>query len=434
MTYEETITYLYNRLPLFSHTGSSALKKGLGNILQLCEALKNPQNKFKSIHIAGTNGKGSTSNMLAAILQKSGYKTGLYTSPHLFDFGERIRVNGQMVNPQFVIDFTEKTRELCHSIEPSFFELTVAMAFEYFAQEQVDIAVIETGLGGRLDSTNIITPVLSIITNIGFDHMQILGNSLTEIAMEKAGIIKKNIPVVIGTYTAATKKVFEQAAHENDSPISFAQDDFMATYLPPAGEALHCEIVNTRTRAAMAVTTDLAGLYQVQNLCTLFAAIEQLRKQQYRIDDKMVVAGLQEVKKITGLRGRWDILSTHPTVIVDVGHNEDGIKNIIHQLQTQYPNAPLHFILGFAKDKNLDALLELFPKTATYYFSNAHIPRALPHNELKALASKKKLSGQSFDHINDAFKHALQNAAAQDVIMICGSFFVIAELSAFKLQ
>ena len=184
----------------------------------------------------------------------------------------------------------------------------------------------------------------------------------------------------------------------------------------------------------MAVTTDLAGLYQVQNLCTLFAAIEQLRKQQYRIDDKMVVAGLQEVKKITGLRGRWDILSTHPTVIVDVGHNEDGIKNIIHQLQTQYPNAPLHFILGFAKDKNLDALLELFPKTATYYFSNAHIPRALPHNELKALASKKKLSGQSFDHINDAFKHALQNAAAQDVIMICGSFFVIAELSAFKLQ
>ena len=434
MTYEETITYLYNRLPLFSHTGSSALKKGLGNILQLCEALKNPQNKFKSIHIAGTNGKGSTSNMLAAILQKSGYKTGLYTSPHLFDFGERIRVNGQMVNPQFVIDFTEKTRELCHSIEPSFFELTVAMAFEYFAQEQVDIAVIETGLGGRLDSTNIITPVLSIITNIGFDHMQILGNSLTEIAMEKAGIIKKNIPVVIGTYTAATKKVFEQAAHENDSPISFAQDDFMATYLPPAGEALHCEIVNTRTRAAMAVTTDLAGLYQVQNLCTLFAAIEQLRKQQYRIDDKMVVAGLQEVKKITGLRGRWDILSTHPTVIVDVGHNEDGIKNIIHQLQTQYPNAPLHFILGFAKDKNLDALLELFPKTATYYFSNAHIPRALPHNELNALASKKKLSGQSFDHINDAFKHALQNAAAQDVIMICGSFFVIAELSAFKLQ
>ena len=434
MTYEETITYLYNRLPLFSHTGSSALKKGLGNILQLCEALKNPQNKFKSIHIAGTNGKGSTSNMLAAILQKSGYKTGLYTSPHLFDFGERIRVNGQMVNPQFVIDFTEKTRELCHSIEPSFFELTVAMAFEYFAQEQVDIAVIETGLGGRLDSTNIITPVLSIITNIGFDHMQILGNSLTEIAMEKAGIIKKNIPVVIGTYTAATKKVFEQAAHENDSPISFAQDDFMATYLPPAGEALHCEIVNTRTQAAMAVTTDLAGLYQVQNLCTLFAAIEQLRKQQYRIDDKMVVAGLQEVKKITGLRGRWDILSTHPTVIVDVGHNEDGIKNIIHQLQTQYPNAPLHFILGFAKDKNLDALLELFPKTATYYFSNAHIPRALPHNELKALASKKKLSGQSFDHINDAFKHALQNAAAQDVIMICGSFFVIAELSAFKLQ
>lgn len=434
MTYEETITYLYNRLPLFSHTGSSALKKGLGNILQLCEALKNPQNKFKSIHIAGTNGKGSTSNMLAAILQKSGYKTGLYTSPHLFDFGERIRVNGQMVNPQFVIDFTEKTRELCHSIEPSFFELTVAMAFEYFAQEQVDIAVIETGLGGRLDSTNIITPVLSIITNIGFDHMQILGNSLTEIAMEKAGIIKKNIPVVIGTYTAATKKVFEQAAHENDSPISFAQDDFMATYLPPAGEALHCEIVNTRTRAAMAVTTDLAGLYQVQNLCTLFAAIEQLRKQQYRIDDKMVVAGLQEVKKITGLRGRWDILSTHPTVIVDVGHNEDGIKNIIHQLQTQYPNAPLHFILGFVKDKNLDALLELFPKTATYYFSNAHIPRALPHNELKALASKKKLSGQSFDHINDAFKHALQNAAAQDVIMICGSFFVIAELSAFKLQ
>ena len=434
MTYEENITYLYNRLPLFSHTGSSALKKGLGNILQLCEALKNPQNKFKSIHIAGTNGKGSTSNMLAALLQKSGYKTGLYTSPHLFDFGERIRVNGQMVNPQFVIDFTEKTRELCHSIEPSFFELTVAMAFEYFAQEQVDIAVIETGLGGRLDSTNIITPVLSIITNIGFDHMQILGNSLTEIAMEKAGIIKKNIPVVIGTYTAATKKVFEQAAHENDSPISFAQDDFMATYLPPAGEALHCEIVNTRTRAAMAVTTDLAGLYQVQNLCTLFAAIEQLRKQQYRIDDKMVVAGLQEVKKITGLRGRWDILSTHPTVIVDVGHNEDGIKNIIHQLQTQYPNAPLHFILGFAKDKNLDALLELFPKTATYYFSNAHIPRALPHNELKALASKKKLSGQSFDHINDAFKHALQNAAAQDVIMICGSFFVIAELSAFKLQ
>ena len=417
---------------MFSHAGSSALKKGLDNIIRLCEELGNPQNKFKSIHIAGTNGKGSSSNMLAAIMQQSGYKTGLYTSPHLFDFGERIKVNGQMVNPQFVIDFTQKTKNICTAIEPSFFELTVAMAFEYFAKEKVDIAIIETGLGGRLDSTNIIKPILSIITNIGFDHMQILGNSLTEIAVEKAGIIKKNIPVVIGNYNDESKRVFDQKALEMNAPIEYAATHFKPIYAETTADKLRCSILNIPANKTLQIITDLAGKYQSQNICTVLTAIECLKKTDYFIEDTIVNESLGQIKKITGLRGRWDLLQTRPDVIIDVGHNEDGIKNIVAQLGSQYPNARQHFVIGFAKDKDLNRLLDLFPKNAWYYFTNAHLPRALPHTELKRLANEKNLHGNSSDHVNDALNNALVNASKSDVVMICGSFFVIAEATCFK--
>lgn len=432
MTYEETITYLYNRLPMFSHSGSSALKTGLGNITKLCEALENPQNKFKSIHIAGTNGKGSSSNMLAAILQQNGYKTGLYTSPHLFDFGERIRVNGQMINRNFVIEFTEKTRSICDAIEPSFFELTVAMAFEYFAQQKVDVAVIETGLGGRLDSTNIITPVLSIITNIGFDHMQILGNTLTEIAAEKAGIIKKDIPVVIGDCNSETKKVFEKKAREMDAEIIIAQEQFNATGISSNEKGLQCSIINLQTKKTITLISDLSGYYQAQNISTVLAAVECLRKQHFNISNEKLLESLQQVKKITGLRGRWEVIQNHPTVIIDVAHNEDGIKQVITQLNIQYPNAQLHFIMGFAKDKDVNMLLELFPKNAHYYFTQAHLPRALPHAELQKMAFEKGLHGNSFENVNEAIDETLNKASKNDVIMICGSFFVIAEINCLE--
>ncbi len=417
---------------MFSHAGSSAHKKGLANIIKLCEELGNPQNKFKSIHIAGTNGKGSSSNMLAAIMQQSGYKTGLYSSPHLFDFGERIRVNGQMVNPQFVIDFTQKTQSICDAIEPSFFELTVAMAFEYFAQEKVDIAIIETGLGGRLDSTNIIIPILSIITNIGFDHMQILGNSLTEIAGEKAGIIKQNIPVVIGNYNDESKRVFKQKSLEMNAPLVYATTHFKLIYAKTTVDKLHCSILNIPANKTLQIITDLAGIYQAQNICTVLTAIECLKKTGYVIEDTIVSESLRQIKKITGLRGRWDLLQTRPDVIIDVGHNEDGIKNIVAQLGSQYPNARQHFVIGFAKDKDLNRLLDLFPKNALYYFTNAHLPRALPHTALKKLAAEKHVHGNSYDHVDEAINHALANANESDVVMVCGSFFVIAETTCFK--
>lgn len=429
MTYPETIEYLYAQLPMFTRIGAAAYKKDLHNTIELCKALGDPQQQFKSIHVAGTNGKGSTCHMLAAILQQAGYKTGLYTSPHVKAFGERIRVNGKMINETFVIDFVERTKELTEKIQPSFFELTVAMAFEYFAKEKVDIAIIETGLGGRLDSTNIISPILSVITNIGYDHTNILGHTLPEIASQKAGIIKQNIPVVIGEILPTTKNVFVQEANEKEAPVYFAQSRFFTEFIEPTGNLLFCNVKDNLTHTVEKLRLDLNGIYQAKNICTVLCAVDILRKKGYNLAESHLHHALENVKKLTGMRGRWDIVQLHPTIIQDVAHNTDGITQVLLQLENNYPKSRLHFVLGFVKDKDVEHVLELFPKEAGYYFTNAHIPRALPHADLKALATTKNLKGDSFDDVNEAIAAAKKNASEHDVIMICGSFFIIAEIA-----
>ncbi len=428
MTYSETIEYLYAQLPMFSRIGASAYKKDLHNTIELCAALGNPHNNFKSIHIAGTNGKGSTCHMLAAILQQSGYKTGLYTSPHVKQFGERIRVDGQMIDENFVIDFVEGTKTLTAQIQPSFFELTVAMAFEYFSKEKVDIAIIETGLGGLLDSTNVISPILSIITNIGYDHTNILGNTLPEIAFQKAGIIKQSTPVVIGELLPDTKNIFVKQANEKEAPLLFAQSRFFTEYIEPTGNLLFCNVKDNLTKTVEKLRLDLNGIYQAKNICTVLCAIDVLRKQGYVVPESDLHYALEHVKELTGMRGRWDIIQLHPTVIQDVAHNTGGISQVILQLRNNYPKAGLHFVLGFVKDKDVAHALELFPKEGRFYFTNAHIPRALSHEELRQLAATKGLPGNSFDDVNEAIAAAKSNAGLQDVIMICGSFFIIAEI------
>lgn len=429
MTYPQTIEYLYAQLPMFTRIGAVAYKKDLHNTIELCKALGDPQHKFKSLHVAGTNGKGSTCHMLAAILQQAGYKTGLYTSPHVKAFGERIRIDGKMIDETFVIDFVERTKELTEKIQPSFFELTVAMAFEYFAKEKVDIAIIETGLGGRLDSTNIISPILSVITNIGYDHTNILGNTLPEIASQKAGIIKQNTHVVIGEILPITKNIFVQEANEKEAPVYFAQSRFFTEFIEPTGNLLFCNVKDNLTHTVEKLRLDLNGIYQAKNICTVLCAVEILRKQGYNLAESQLHHALENVKELTGMRGRWDIVQLHPTIIQDVAHNTDGISQVLLQLENNYPKSRLHFVLGFVKDKDVEHVLELFPKNASFYFTNAHIPRALPHPELKAMAASKNLNGGSFDDVNEAISAAKQNAAEHDVIMICGSFFIIAEIN-----
>jgi dihydrofolate synthase/folylpolyglutamate synthase len=428
MTYEETLSWLYQQLPMYSRIGPAAYKKDLHNIRALCEVIGDPHKKIKTIHVAGTNGKGSTSHMLAAVLQKAGYKTGLYTSPHVRSFGERIRINGEMIDPQFVIGFVEKIKQACGEIDPSFFEVTVAMAFEYFAEQKIDIAVIETGLGGKLDSTNIITPVLSVITNIGMDHSDILGNTIPDIANQKAGIIKQNVPVVIGEVIKDTKFVFEQSAEENEAPLVFAEEKFIIEYIEPFGSLLLCNIKNTDTNIVEKFRLDLTGLYQTKNARTVLCCIDELRKQGFEIPAAALHEGLGNVKKITGLLGRWDTLYTNPSVIVDAAHNKDGIFQVIDQLNNTYPSSGYHFILGFVKDKDISGMLELLPKSAKFYFTNGHIPRALPHHELKDVAAKAGLTGESYDDVNEAISVARQTADPTDIIVVCGSFFIIGEI------
>jgi len=429
MTYQETLAYLYEQLPMFSRIGAAAYKKDLHNTIELCKSLGNPQHQFKTVHVAGTNGKGSTCHMLAAIFQQAGYKTGLYTSPHIKAFGERIRINGQMINESFVIDFVEKTKSLYETIQPSFFELTVAMAFEYFAKEKVDIAIIETGLGGRLDSTNIISPILSVITNIGYDHMNLLGNTLPEIAGQKAGIIKQNTPVVIGEILPETKNVFVQEANDKEAPLYFAQGRYVAEYIEPTGNLMFCNVKDLLTNTTEKLRLDLNGIYQAKNICTVLCVVDQLRKKGYDIPEAALHTALENVKTLTGLRGRWEIVQNHPAIILDVAHNTDGIKQVLFQLKNNYPTAQIHFVLGFVKDKDVEHVLDLFPKEAFYYFTNAHIPRALPHEELKNMAAQKELTGESFDDVNKAIEAAKTKAATNDVIMICGSFFIIGEVN-----
>jgi len=431
MTYAETINYLYTRLPMFSRVGASAFKKDLTNTLALCEALGNPHKTFKSIHIAGTNGKGSTSHMLAAILQTAGYKTGLYTSPHLHDFRERIRINGSMVPESYVVEFANRVKFLIESIEPSFFEVTVAMAFSYFADEQVDIAVVEVGLGGRLDSTNIITPEVSVITNIGWDHTNLLGNTLEEIAAEKAGIIKHRLPVVIGESTKETKPVFINRANETQSPITFADhvryvDDWKHQKMNATAEVVevHGNIKNN-------YTLDLPGIYQSKNLITVLAAVDQLRKKGWDIPDRAVKESLQKVKKLTGLHGRWEMIRPEPMVVLDVAHNEDGMRQVIEQLELSDFHH-LHVVIGMVKDKEIDKVLALLPKHAQYYFTRARIPRALPEDELASRGIQQGLKGESFPDVSSALDKALFNAQPEDMILVCGSVFVVGEVGENK--
>ena len=433
MTYKETLDYLFNKLPMFSHIGAAALKVDLTNTILLCEALGNPHRQFKSIHVAGTNGKGSTSHSLAAILQTGGYKTGLYTSPHLVDFRERIKVNGQWCDEQFVIDFTQKVIPLIEEIQPSFFEITVAMAFYYFAQQQVDVAVIEVGLGGRLDSTNIITPQLSIITNIGFDHVSILGNTLQEIAFEKAGIIKPSIPVVIGEALPETKSIFKDKANNENSPIIFAQQTRYVVNFNAEPHLLTIEVAVNNTNEHETYQLDLPGLYQIKNLLTVLEATSQLNKIGYVLTRETIKKGLCNVKQLTGLHGRWEMIQKDPLLIVDVAHNEDGIKQLVEQLELcTYTH--LHVVIGMAKDKDINGVLALLPKQATYYFTKAQIPRALNEQMLQTQGKDFGLIGNHYATVTDAVQAAKDHATKQDLILVCGSVFVVGEFLGLGLS
>jgi len=413
---------------MFSHQGASAFKKGLENTLELCKTLGNPQQKYPTIHIAGTNGKGSVSHMIAAVLQTAGYKTGLYTSPHLKDFRERIKVNGTVCSEEFVIRFTERISPLIESIEPSFFEITVAMALAYFAEQQVDIAVIEVGLGGRLDSTNIITPQLSIITNIGLDHTQMLGDTLDKIAFEKAGIIKEGVPAIIGEVHELTRPVFEQKAAEVNTQISFAQEQRFVTDWQYNHHHLIVTVADKRTDERKSYELDLPGIYQTKNIITVLSAIHQLQSIGYSIDQRQLQQALKQVKHLTGLHGRWELIAENPAVILDVAHNEDGIKQLVQQIElATYQD--LHLIIGMVKDKDIDVVLSLLPQAATYYFTRAQIPRALPEAELALKANAAGLQGKHYPEVNMALKEARTHAHKDDLILICGSVFLVAEVT-----
>ncbi len=428
MNYKETIDYLTGRLPMFSRVGSAAFKKDLTNTFKLCSYLGDPQKKFKSIHVAGTNGKGSVSHMLAAILQTAGYKTGLYTSPHLKDLRERIKVSGKMTEEKFVTDFTNRIRSLAEEIEPSFFEITVAMAFEYFAEQKVDVAVIEVGLGGRFDSTNVITPELSVITNIGWDHMNMLGDSLDKIAFEKAGIIKENIPAVVGEVLPETKDVFIQKAKEKNAPLSIASQRRQATNWHWEKQELVVEVSEQHKTDHQIYHLDLTGIYQVKNLLTVLEACFQLRQLGWNTGEKIMQKALTNVKKITGLHGRWEIIHHKPDVVLDVAHNVDGIKQIAEQIEvTDYRQ--LHLIIGMVKDKEVEKVISLLPREADYYFTKAHIPRALPEDQLAIKAKSIGLEGETFADVNTALQAALAKAHKEDLILICGSVFLVGEVN-----
>lgn len=373
MNYQQTLDYMYARLPMFSRVGSDAVKSGFANIIALCEILGNPHQKTKFIHVAGTNGKGSVSHMLAAVLQSAGYRTGLYTSPHLKDFRERVKVNGQMIDESRVVDFIERIKPFIESIQPSFFEITVAMAFDHFAAEGADIAIIETGLGGRLDSTNIIEPVLSVITNIGWDHVQILGDTLEKIAMEKAGIIKPNIPVVVGEKKAETEDVFRDKAAATGSALFFAGDHYHVENWMYEDEMLLVEVSEPGKTDHRKYGLDLNGQYQIKNLVTVLESCRQLRAAGYHLAEEAIVQGLKHVRKQTGLHGRWETIQHNPRIVLDVAHNESGMQELLNQLEISTYHQ-LHIILGMVKDKDVDTVLHMLPHNAVYYFTSAHIP------------------------------------------------------------
>jgi len=403
-TYQQTINWMFSRLPMYQRQGKTAFKKDLTNILAFSEYLENPEQQFKTIHVAGTNGKGSTSHLLASILQESGLKVGLYTSPHLKDFTERVRINGKPIRKNCVINFIKRNKSFLEQQGLSFFEMTVGLALDNFARKKVDIAIIEVGLGGRLDSTNIINPLVSVITNIGFDHTQFLGNTLKEIAFEKAGIIKPNIPIVIGEKQEEITYIFNDIATKNNSDIYYAS-----------------ELIKSKFQ------TDLKGSYQINNVKTAIQTIKILQQQGFNISEQNIIDGLLNVAKNTNLKGRWQQLEKNPKTICDTAHNTEGLKYVLKQLK-QEEYSQLHIVLGVVNDKNLETILPLFPKNAVYYFCKPNIPRGLDVTILKETASKFNLIGNEFTSVNKAYKNAKKNASTNDLIFIGGSTFVVAEI------
>lgn len=430
MNFQETLTYLYSKLPMFSRVGTAAYKADLQNITLLCEALEHPERKMKCLHIAGTNGKGSCSHMLAAIFQTAGYKTGLYTSPHLLDFRERIRINGEMISEDWVMKFVDEIQYLIEEIQPSFFEVTVAMAFCYFAENHIDIAIIEVGLGGLLDSTNIIVPELSIITSIGYDHTNLLGNSLQEIAIQKAGIIKKNIPVVIGPLQNELLPIFINTAINQQSEYHLAGKIFEVKESNHQGAYTNYSLVNKLNNEILTFQLELHGNYQQKNIVTVLSSIEILKKQGWEIYNTHIINALSNIKSLTGIRGRFEKLQDNPIVIADVAHNEEGLSEVFTQIKNM-KYADLHIVTGFVNDKDVTQVLKIFPTQAKYYFTKANIPRALPIENLREFVSNQNLHGNYFEHAIDAVHAALAKANSEDIILITGSFFILAEVLPF---
>ncbi|MDE0470962.1 MAG: bifunctional folylpolyglutamate synthase/dihydrofolate synthase [Ekhidna sp.] len=404
MDYKDTVNYLFSRLPMYQRDGKSAYKKNLSNIYTLLEKLDDPHKKFKSVHIAGTNGKGTCAHATAAILQLAGYKTGLYTSPHLKSFTERIKINGRKINESFVVDFVSEVKDTIEKTDPSFFEITVAMAFEYFARQKVDIAVIETGLGGRLDSTNVIIPEACLITNIGLDHMDMLGDTLEKIATEKAGIIKKGIPVVVGEYNEKAFPVFVNKAKAMRSRLIFDHDFGQKASFPPL------------------------SYHKTKNSNSIFTLIKLLKELGLKIEDTHLNKGYLELEKLTGLMGRSQVLSKKPYTIVDIAHNELGLDALFSSIKSKLQNGRLHLIFGTVKDKDLKPIFKLFPKNSEYYWTEASVPRSLEVEKLSRLTKEQGLIGESYKNVNDALNAARKRARPEDTIVVTGSTFVVAEL------
>lgn len=431
MTYEETIQYLFNSAPLFQHVGGAAYKEGLSTTHILDAHFNHPHNQYKTIHIAGTNGKGSCAHTIAAILQHTGLKVGLYTSPHLVDFRERIRVNGEMMPQQYVIDFVEEERSFFEPLHPSFFELTTALAFKYFAEQHVDVAVIEVGLGGRLDCTNIISPILSVITNISFDHTQFLGNTLAQIASEKAGIIKHKVPVIIGECNAETRPVFEHKAHEVEAPILFAEDNkevLSSEFSDLYGHKLR----HYTTRSFGDIYGELTGECQIKNANTILCALHSLSKI-VSVTHEDITYAFEHVCEMTGLRGRWQILQEHPTIICDTGHNTGGWQYLAHQLaQIATSGNKLHIVFGMASDKDIERVMSTLPHEACYYWTKASVKRATSEQTIANIATKYDLHGKTYSNVAEAYEAAVNNASTNDYIYVGGSSFIVADLLRYK--
>ena len=427
MNYKETLSYLFSRLPMYQRDGAAAYKADLNNTLRIMELLDHPESKFKSIHIAGTNGKGSVSNIVASILMEAGYKTGLYTSPHMKDFRERILINGVMVPESKVVQFVESNQQIFDDIQPSFFEWTVALAFEYFAKENVDISVIETGLGGRLDSTNVITPLVSVITNVSMDHMNLLGGSITEIAKEKAGIIKAGIPVVVGIHQNDVDKVVLHKANDNNCSVTFAADQYSASSNSTNSDiSWNIDVYNKDKPFLKALEIGLTGNFQLENVCTSLAVIDELINSGFKISEENIVEGLKNTRKNFGLKGRWQVIGIEPLIVADNAHNESALNLVVDQLELT-SNNQLHIILGMSNDKEYRKMLQLFPSGAQYYFCKSATPRSLDETILKKTASELDLIGESYATVSEAVKAALNKASKNDLIFIGGSTFVVAD-------